>query len=80
MFRLKKSGDRITLPYRGVTKPLRKVFNEIKLPQEKRDSVLVLADESRVLWSEEIGACKECMVTQSTEKVLVIEVEMTNKC
>ncbi len=80
VFRLKKSGDRITLPYRGVTKPLRKVFNEIKLPQEKRDSVLVLADESRVLWSEEIGACKECMVTQSTEKVLVIEVEMTNKC
>ena len=36
VFRTRRAGDRFTYPDRMVTKPLRKVFNEQKIPSEMR--------------------------------------------
>lgn len=55
VFRTRRAGDKITLPERRVTKTLKKLFNELKIPEERRDSVIVLADESDILWAEGIG-------------------------
>ena len=56
VFRTRKPGDSFTLAKRKVTKSLKKLFNEFKIPEEKRDEVLILADGSEVLWIEGIGA------------------------
>ncbi len=56
VFRTRQPGDKFTLAKRKVTKSLKKLFNEMKIPEEKRDEILVLADENEVLWIEGIGA------------------------
>lgn len=55
VFRTRRAGDKFTLAKRKVTKSLKKLFNELKIPEEKRDSVIVLADDSEVLWIEGVG-------------------------
>lgn len=55
IFRTRRRGDRFTLPRRNVTKSLKKLFNELKIPAEKRDSLLLLAADSEVLWIDGIG-------------------------
>ncbi len=74
-FRYRKSGDSFSMYPRGLTKPVRKLFNEMKVPTEQRDSILLLADENRILWIEGTGVCRECRVTEKTKKVLVITIE-----
>lgn len=55
VFRTRNAGDTITIPKRRVTKTLKKFLNELKIPEEKRDSIIVLADGSDILWMEGIG-------------------------
>lgn len=55
VIRTRKSGDTFTYHKRNMTKALRKVFNEQKIPSEIRDSLLVVAKDSVILWCEEIG-------------------------
>ena len=76
VFRIRQSGDSFRLPYRNVTKPVRKLFTELKIPQENRSSLMLLADGSRVLWISTIGPSEECMVSVSTQKVLLIREEI----
>ena len=63
-FRTRRSGDSITLPYRNVTKSVRKLMIECKVPRETRDQVLLLADGSQVLWIEGLGAGRACAITE----------------
>ncbi len=55
VFRRRRHGDKFTCPRRKITKPLRKLFNEMKIPAERRDDILLLAKDSTVLWCEGIG-------------------------
>ena len=55
IFRLRQSGDKFTYPFRKITKPLRKALNEMKIPSELRDSLLVLAIDNQILWCEGLG-------------------------
>ncbi len=55
VFRTRRQGDVFTYPKRRITKPLRKVLNEQKIPSELRDKILVLAAENTVFWCENIG-------------------------
>ncbi len=48
-------GDRVTLKSRGITKSLKKLFNELKIPVEIRNSIAVLHDGEDVVWVENIG-------------------------
>lgn len=50
IFRFRKSGDRFTYARRKLTKPLRKMMNEQKIPSELRDCTLLLCSGSVVLW------------------------------
>lgn len=56
VFRTRQAGDKFTLPKRKVTKSLKKLFNELKIPEENRDSILILANGSEVYWIDGIGA------------------------
>lgn len=55
VFRTRKEGDKIALLKRGITKDLRKLQNELKIPAEQRDSMLLLLSGEKILWAEEIG-------------------------
>lgn len=73
VFRTRKSGDFFTLPKRNVTKSLKKYFIELKVPQEKRDEIILFASDSDILWIEGIGVSKKYRVSENTKTVLVLE-------
>lgn len=58
-FRMREPGDVFTLPQRNVTKSLKKLFNELKIPAEKRHSLLLLTDGSVIYWIESVGVSKQ---------------------
>ncbi len=64
LVRTKREGDRFTLPNRSITKTLKKLFNELKIPAEKRSSLIVVANESEVLFIEGIGVSEKAKVTE----------------
>ena len=72
VFRTRKSGDSITLFRRNVTKSVKKLFTELRLPAEQRDRTVMLACGDRALWIEEAGVCRDCAVSKDTKKILVI--------
>lgn len=55
VFRTRQSGDRFTFAKRHITKPLRKMMNEQKIPSELRDRTLLLCQGSAVLWCMGVG-------------------------
>lgn len=62
--RTKREGDRFTLPNRCVTKTLKKLFNELRIPAEKRSSLIVVANGSEVLFVEGVGVSEKAKVTE----------------
>lgn len=71
--RSRREGDRISLCGRGVTKTLKKLFNEAGIPPKLRDGVPVLADEKGVLWAANFGADRRAAAGEGTRRVLVLE-------
>lgn len=74
VFRYRKSGDIFRLPERNITKSLKKLFIELKIPAENRDKILVLANGNDVIWIDGLGFSERYGVTKITENVLNIAV------
>ncbi len=79
VFRSRQSGDTFAIPYRNITKHVRKLFTEMKLPKEERQSVLLLADGNRVLWISGVGPSSHCMINDGTGRVLLIKADEERK-
>lgn len=71
----REAGDKITLASRNCTKTLKKLFNELSVPPEKRDSVAVVADDNGLLILEGIGIDRRAAVTKETENVIVVKIK-----
>lgn len=78
LIRNRRNGDKFCQAGRGVTKKVKKLFNELKIPEGKRNSIVMLAEGNKVLWIDGIGICEECKVSDSTKHVAVIRRENTN--
>lgn len=74
LVRSRESGDKISLKSRGCTKSLKKLFNELSVPPEKRNGIAVFADETGVVLVEGAGIDSRAAVTKETEKVMVIKI------
>lgn len=72
VFRNRRAGDKFYLPYRKVTKSLKKFFNEEKVLTELRDEIILLAQDDKILWIESFGANENLKVTKNTKKVMLI--------
>lgn len=72
VLRYRRAGDNFTLKNRRVTKSLKKLFNELKIPVEKRDKLLVAANNSTVLWIEGIGVSENARVGTQTKRAVRI--------
>ncbi len=73
--RSRQAGDRISLKSRGCTKTLKKLFNELEISPEKRNKVVVVADEKGVVLVEGAGFDSRVAVTNTTEKVLIVRIK-----
>ena len=72
--RQRKDGDKISLRGRGCTKSLKKLFNENKIPIEKRNTIPVISTGDRVLWVEGFGADKTASLDKKTKNYIKISV------
>ncbi|MBR5485757.1 MAG: tRNA lysidine(34) synthetase TilS [Oscillospiraceae bacterium] len=77
VIRSRRQGDRFILPNRGVSKTLKKLFNEDKIPLCERERIAVIADENDILWVEGYGASPIAAVTAETKTALGIIIKQT---
>lgn len=75
VMRNRKTGDMFTPKNRGWTKPLKKFLIDEKVVFEKRDKLLLIAQQSEVLWLEGFGVSQRARITDKTEKVLTINIK-----
>ena len=59
---------------RKCTKSLKKLFNEQKIPCDDRFRLAVIADETQVFWCERFGVSETAAVSETTKKILLIEI------
>ncbi len=72
--RNRREGDFISLYPRNVTKSLKKLFIESKIPSEKRNIIPIIADGKRAVWIEGVGIDRTVSISDVTENILFIEV------
>ena len=75
VFRTRKQGDVFQPLKRNVTKSVKKLFIELKIPREERDGILMLADGSQILWIEGIGVSEKSSVKGNSQNIAVISSE-----
>lgn len=67
VLRRRRAGDTFTDRRRGVTKSLKKLMNELRIPREKRDTIPVVANGSTVLWIKGIGTSAQAKADLSRD-------------
>ena len=71
--RSRKTGDTFTFVDRNVTKTLKKLFIEDKIPQSYRDKIPVLVDGTdAVVWLGDYGTNKPFVPDENTKNILLI--------
>ena len=71
--RSRKTGDSFTFVNRNVTKTVKKLFIEDRVPQEYRDKIPLLCDETdNVVWLGEYGTNKPYVPSENTKNILLI--------
>ena len=75
MFRQRKEGDRIALARQSGSRPLKKLWNEAKTPQQQRWRSAVLSDSDGVVWVEGFGADRRVLPDDGSKTVALIWVE-----
>lgn len=66
----REQGDKISLPRRNVTKTLKKLFQEEKIPAALRDEVMVLKENEQVVFVEGVGPDSKYAVTDRTKHII----------
>lgn len=74
VIRTRCAGDRFAPFGRGVTKSVKKLFNELRIPAAKRDAVLLLVLDGTVVWIEGVGPAEGYAADFEAGWVLEIEV------
>ncbi len=75
VFRTRKPGDYITIHEDGRTQKLKSYFINEKIPKEKRDKILLVADGNHILWIVGYRADISYQVKEHTKHVLEIQIE-----
>ena len=71
VLRARESGDSIRLKKRP-RKSVKKLFCELKIDLEKRDSLPILADDKGVIWIYDVGPDERAAVDEKTKNILKI--------
>lgn len=73
IFRNRQPEDFFIPVKRKVRKKLKKFFNEIKLDINTRNTLILLAEGSEVIWIDGVGVSDDHKVTSMTKNVLLVE-------
>lgn len=73
IIRSREAGDKISLKARNCTKSLKKLFNELSVPPEKRNGIAVFSDGSGTVLVEGIGVDSRVCLTDKSVNVLKIK-------
>jgi len=71
-FRNRREGDSFTPAGRGVTKSIKKLFNESKIPPSARDHIMMLESNGHIIWMEGFGASQSSCVNPDTQNIALI--------
>lgn len=74
-FRYRGSGDKFTDPKRKLTKSVKKLFNELKIPINERSRIPLLAFENEVIWAKNIGVSKNYVPDESSRNIAILKME-----
>lgn len=73
--RTRDTGDKMRPIKRGITKTLKQLFTEHKVPMGERKNLPVLADDIGVVYVYGIGVAERCAPTNKTKKCFIVEVK-----
>ena len=73
VLRSRRPGDRFAPAGRGVSKPLKQIFQENRAPAARRASLPLLECGGRLAWCPGAGVAEGFQVTEKTRVVLVVE-------
>lgn len=74
VLRSRKDGDKFTLQKRNITKTVKKLFNEDKIPPEDRNRVIILESGGEVVWLRGYGTNKKYRVSTATKKAIKLNI------
>ncbi len=73
--RNRRGGDLFRPACRGVTKSLKKLFNEAHTPVSERGQLAILESGGKILWVEGFGVSEEARVTENTREAAEIMIK-----
>lgn len=73
--RSRRPGDRFSPIGRGVSKPIKQIFQELRVPGPMRDGVPLLVCGGEIAWCPGAGAAERFRATERTKRVLIVEIE-----
>ncbi|MBR5437295.1 MAG: tRNA lysidine(34) synthetase TilS, partial [Clostridia bacterium] len=73
MLTSRREGDRFTFKNRGITKSLKKLFNEMKIPVCEREKMAVIRDGENIVWVEGVGVNADYIPCDNTKNIIVIK-------
>ena len=77
--RTRLEGDSIKLKGRNCTKSLKKLFSELKIPTEDRDSIPVASDDEGIVWVYGVGSSQRNAVTSTTKKIIEFKTDISGE-
>ena len=72
--RHRKEGDSISPANRNCTKSLKKLFNELKIPADKRHRIPIIADDSGVIGVSSYCIDERVSIDENTQRVLLLQI------
>lgn len=69
----RKDGDRFSFRNRKISKSLKKLFNEMKIPVCERDKAAVLRDGENIVWVEGVGISSAYMPDENSKTIFLIK-------
>jgi len=73
--RTRVAGDKMRPIKRGITKTLKQLYTEYKVPSNERKNLPVIADDEGVVFVYGIGVAERCAPSNATKKCFIVEVE-----
>lgn len=78
VIRNRRPGDKFFLPKRKLTKSLKKLFNELKIPEIVRKNIPLITSGSDVIWIDKIGVSGKYLPNKNTKNIAIIHKESNN--
>lgn len=75
VFRQRKDGDRMTLYHKKGSRPLKKMWNEAKIPQEQRWKALLVSDREGVVWAEGFGCDQRVLPDKDSRNIVLVTIK-----